>query len=409
MQTQLSEDLRNTPVGAEADGILRSCTHCGFCLANCPTYQLLGDELDGPRGRIYLVKQVLEGQPAGSVTRLHLDRCLTCRACEATCPSGVRYARLADIGRELIEQRGDRPLGQRVQRWLIRAVLPRRRLFAALLLPGRALRPLLPRNLRQNIPARRHPAPPWPTAHAGRARRVLLLEGCVQPALAPVINPQTARLLDAAGFAIVRSGTAECCGTIDQHLGAGAVARDRARRNIDAWWPQVEQGNLEAIVVTASGCGAQLLDYAELLADDPAYRDRAQQLASLVRDPVELLLENPERLTAAADAPRRIVFQTPCTLQHAMGLGGRVQTLLSRLGFELSRSPQDQLCCGSAGTYSVLQRQLSEELRRRKLENLLSDAPEAIVTANIGCLNHLAGVSPVPVYHWVELAAPATG
>ncbi|HYW02463.1 MAG TPA: glycolate oxidase subunit GlcF [Gammaproteobacteria bacterium] len=406
MQTRLTRELLDTPAGAEADRILRSCTHCGFCLATCPTYQELGDELDSPRGRIYLVKQLLEGSPAGEATRRHLDRCLTCHACEATCPSGVRYTRLADLGRELIERRAPRPPGERILRRLLRMVLPRRRLFAALLVPGRLLRPALPRRLRESVPVRRRPAPRWPAGDAGRSRRVLMLEGCVQPALAPAINPRTARLLQAAGFAVIRTPSAGCCGAIDQHLAAPDAARARARRNIDAWWPKVEAG-VDAIVVNASGCGAHLLDYARLLADDPVYRSRAERVATLVREPVELLSDTDLPLAAAAAVPRRIVFQSPCTLQHAMGLGGRIEALLTRLGYELASSPEGHLCCGSAGTYSVLEPALSRRLRARKLGNLLSDAPEAVVTANIGCLNHLAAGSPLPVYHWVELVDPA--
>lgn len=408
MQTRLSQDLLETPAGVEADGILRSCTHCGFCLATCPTYQELGDELDSPRGRIYLIKQLLEGSPAGAATRRHLDRCLTCHACEATCPSGVRYTRLADVGRELIERRAPRPLRERITRRLLRMVLPRRRLFAALLVPGRLLRSALPRRLRESIPVRRHPTPRWPVGNAGQGPRVLMLEGCVQPALAPAINPRTARLLNAAGFAVIRTPSAGCCGAIDQHLAAPEAARARARRNIDAWWPEVENG-VDAIVVNASGCGAHVLEYARLLADDPGYRSRAERVAALVREPVELLSDTGLPLAAAAAVPRRVVFQAPCTLQHVMRLGGRIEALLTRLGYELTASPEGHLCCGSAGTYSVLEPTLARQLRARKLDNLLADAPEAVVTANIGCLNHLAAASPLPVYHWVELvdSAPA--
>lgn len=406
MQTNIVDELRETALGQEADAILRRCTHCGFCLANCPTYRLLGDELDSPRGRIYLVKNVLEGAEPTATTRLHLDRCLTCRACETTCPSGVEYGRLADIGRELVEKRTKRPLAERVTRGLIRAVLPRRQVFGLLLALGRPIRRLLPQRLRAHIPGQRRAAPPWPHAR-GHERHAVLLEGCVQPALAPAINPRTARVLDGAGIDIARTPGAGCCGAIDQHLGAPEAARRHARRNIDAWWPAIEAG-AEAVVVNASGCAAQVRDYGRLLADDPAYAERAAAVAERVRDPVELLEAHAEGLRPAPDAPRRIAFQTPCSLQHALGLGGRVDALLARLGFELTPVRDAHICCGSAGTYSVFQPELAERLRRDKLAALTAREPEAIATANVGCLNHLAAASETPVYHWLELVEPAS-
>ncbi len=399
MQTHLADFIKDTPQGREAEDILRKCTHCGFCLATCPTYRLLGDELDSPRGRIYQVKQVLEGAEPSASIQLHLDRCLTCRACETTCPSGVQYGRLADIGREIVEQRVERRGDSRWLRLALRTILPQQRLFAGLLGLGRGARPLLPQRLRKKVSVRR-PAGAWPDNK--HARQVLMLEGCVQPALEPPINPATAHILDGLGSGVVRTPEVACCGAIDQHLGAADGALARIRHNIDAWWPQIEAG-AEAIVVNASGCGAQVNDYGHLLRADPEYAERAQGITELAIDPVELVERHAERLEPAAGVPRRIVFQTPCTLQHALKLNGRVDALLARIGFELTPVPDAHICCGSAGTYSVLQPKLAERLREQKLENLASGDPELIATANIGCLTHLDAGTELPVRHWLEL------
>jgi glycolate oxidase iron-sulfur subunit len=399
MQTHLADFIKETAAGREADAILRKCTHCGFCLANCPTYRLLGDELDSPRGRIYQVKQVLEGAAPTQSVQLHLDRCLTCRACETTCPSGVEYGRLADLGREIVEQQVPRSGGERWLRLALRTVLPRPALFGTLLGLGRTFRSLVPARLRKKVHPRRA-AQPWPTA--GHTHRVLMLEGCVQPALEPPINPATARLLDGLGISVVRTPQAGCCGAIDQHLGAPETARRRIRRNIDTWWPQIEAG-ADAIVVNASGCGAQIKDYGHLLRDDAEYADKARRVSELTVDPIELLERYADRLAPADDAPRRIAFQTPCTLQHAQRLNGRVDALLSRIGFDLTEVADPHICCGSAGTYSVLQPDLAERLRAQKLDSLERGRPELIATANIGCLTHLAEASAVPVRHWLEL------
>ncbi len=404
MQTHLADFIKDTAAGQEADAILRKCTHCGFCLANCPTYRLLGDELDSPRGRIYQIKQVLEGEAPSASTQLHLDRCLTCRACETTCPSGVEYGRLADLGREIIEEHVPRPLGQRGLRWALRTVLPRPRVFASLLAFGRLARPLVPNPLRHKIRPKRA-ARPWPNAHA-HTRQVLMLEGCVQPALEPPINPQTARILDELGISVQRTQQVSCCGAIHQHLGAPSTAKAQMRGNIDAWWPAIEAG-AEAIVVNASGCGAQVKDYGHLLADDPEYAEKAARVSALCVDPIELLERYADQLAPADDAPQRIAFQTPCTLQHAQKLNGRVDALLKRIGFTLTAVPDSHICCGSAGTYSVLQPQLAEQLREQKLANLTSGAPELIATANIGCLTHLDEASAIPVRHWLELIKAA--
>ncbi|MBA1146362.1 glycolate oxidase subunit GlcF [Ectothiorhodospiraceae bacterium WFHF3C12] len=401
MQTNLADFIRETPEGREADSILRKCTHCGFCLANCPTYRILGDELDSPRGRIYQVKQVLEGAEPTESIQLHLDRCLTCRACETTCPSGVEYGRLADIGRELVEARVRRSWRGRFLRTGLRYLMPRRRLFATLLGAGRVVRGILPANLRGKVPPRRK-APAWPDR--SHDRKVLMLEGCVQPSLSPPINPATARLLDELGIQVIRTPASVCCGAVSQHLGAPAEARELIRRNIDAWWPHVEQG-VDAIIVNASGCGTQVKDYGRLLRDDAAYAERAERISALCMDPVEFLANGADRLAPAPDAPLRVAFQSPCTLQHGLGLGGRVEALLREIGFEVVPVADPHICCGSAGTYSILQPEMAQRLKTDKLRNLQAHEPEVIATANIGCLTHLSEGASIPVRHWLELVS----
>jgi len=400
VQTELAEWIRDTPAGREAEGILRKCVHCGFCTATCPTYQLLGDELDGPRGRIYLIKQALEGRPVTARTQLHLDRCLTCRACETTCPSGVRYGRLAEIGREAVDARVPRPLGERALRRALRAIIAYRARFAPLIGIGRTLRPLLPARLRRKVPPA-HAAGVWPEPR--HARRMLLLEGCVEPAIAPAIRFAAARVLDRLGIALLRAPRSGCCGALSHHLTAPEEAKGFMRRNIDAWWSELEAG-AEAVVVTSSACAAMVKDYGALLADDPGYAEKASRVAALTRDLSEVIAaERGSAPRAPAGAPRRVAFHSPCTLQHGQRLAGVVEGILERAGFELTAVPEAHLCCGSAGTYSILQRALSERLLARKLEGLLSGQPELIATANIGCYVHLASGSPVPVAHWVEL------
>jgi glycolate oxidase iron-sulfur subunit len=394
MQTELADFIRDTPEGREADAILRKCVHCGFCTATCPTYQLLGDELDGPRGRIYLVKQVLEGVTPTARTQLHLDRCLTCRSCETTCPSGVRYGRLADIGRGLVEARVPRSLWQRLRRGALAFALPRRRLFGFLLGMGRPLRFLLPRL----VPAPAAPAGDWPAPR--HARRMLVLAGCVQPALAPRINAAAARVLDRIGISLVEAPAAGCCGALRYHLNQQAAGLDDMRRVIDAWWPAIERGEVEAIVMTASGCGVTVREYGHLLAHDPVYREKAARVSALTRDLSEVI--PPEALPARSGVGR-VACHSPCSLQHGQQLRGKVEGLLARAGFELTAVPDAHLCCGSAGTYSILQPAISAELRRRKVAALQSSSPVGIVTANIGCLIHLQGEAEVPVCHWVEL------
>ncbi len=404
MQTRFPDGVRATAEGAAVERIVRKCVHCGFCNVTCPTFQIRRDELDGPRGRIYQIKDAIETGVVAPTLHTHLDRCLTCRACETTCPAGVEYGRVLDYGRELAQHAAPRSAGERLVRWGLRQVLPRPARFSALLGAGRLMRPLLPRRVRALIPAAR-PAGPRPVTR--HTRRMLLLPGCVQDALDPRINAATARVLDRLGIRLDVIAGSGCCGAISHHLTATDEARDFMRRNIDAWWPHIRAG-AEAIVVTASGCAVQVKDYGRLLAHDPAYADRAQKIAECARDLSQVLAaEDLSCLKPAPGAPRRIAFQSPCTLQHGQRLGGVVEGLLRRAGFELLPVADGHLCCGAAGTYALLQRELSDELRGRKLENLAAGAPELIVTANIGCLSHLQGRASVPVRHWIELFDPA--
>ncbi|MFA0997021.1 MULTISPECIES: glycolate oxidase subunit GlcF [Pseudomonas syringae group] len=405
MQTTLSEHARTQPRAEEAERILRSCVHCGFCNATCPTYQLLGDELDGPRGRIYLIKQVLEGQQVTEKTQLHLDRCLSCRNCETTCPSGVDYHNLLDIGRAAVDAVVQRPLGQRLLREGLRKVVPNAGLFKLLTGLGMTFRPLLPETLKSKLPATSQTAGLRPAPR--HARNVLLLEGCVQPGLSPNTNAATARVLDRLGISVSPIREAGCCGAVDYHLNAQAAGLDRARRNIDAWWPAI-QGGAETIVQTASGCGAFVKDYGHLLRDDPAYADKAAHISARTKDLVEVLRDEPlDSLGIKADT--RLAFHCPCTLQHAQKLGGEVERVLARLGFNLTSVPDGHLCCGSAGTYSITQPVLARQLRDNRMNALESGKPAVIVTANVGCQTHLASASRIPVRHWIELIDEALG
>ncbi len=404
MQTQLADFIRDTPEGREADEILRKCVHCGFCMATCPTYQLLGDELDGPRGRIYLIKQVLEGADPSGKTRLHLDRCLTCRACETTCPSGVQYSRLLDIGRHVVDARVPRHGGEALTRRLLREFVPRPRLFGLAMKAGQAVRGVLPKALQAKVPEARA-AGRWPAPR--HARQVIALAGCVQPAMAPSINAAAARVLDRVGISMLEAEGAGCCGAVRFHLDDHDGGREDARRNIDAWWPAIEAGRVEAIVMTASGCGVQVKDYGHLLRFDPAYAQKARRVAELTRDIAEVLADEAEALAVALAAhnfPRQpLAWHAPCTLQHGQRIRGTVEALLGAAGFELAPVRDGHLCCGSAGTYSILQPELSGRLRANKLDGLLEGGAGMIVSANIGCITHLQAATDTPVCHWIEL------
>jgi glycolate oxidase iron-sulfur subunit len=407
MQTHLAPEFQDTPEGQAAEAILRRCVHCGFCTATCPTYQLLGDELDGPRGRIYLIKQVLEGGTPTVTTQQHLDRCLTCRNCESTCPSGVQYGQLVEIGRRVVDAKVGRPRQERLRRWLLKEGLTSS-LFKPALRLGQAFRPFVPASLRDKVPARAPArAHHWP--QRSHPRKVLMLLGCVQPAMHPNINAATARVLDAAGIQTLVADEAGCCGALRAHLDDHHGGLDDARRNIDAWWPMVEGHNqpVEAIVMNASGCGVQVKDYGRLLAHDPAYAERAAKVSAMTRDLCELLPSLApaiaRRLRPGAKRPR-LAYHPPCTLQHGQQIRGSVESLLRELGFEISVAPMDShLCCGSAGTYSVLQPLLSKQLRERKLQALAPLAADTIVSSNVGCIQHLQSGTDTPVRHWIEV------
>ena len=404
MQTNLAPEFKNTPDGLEAEAILRKCVHCGFCTATCPTYQLLGDELDGPRGRIYLIKQVLEGEKPTRKTQLHLDRCLTCRNCETTCPSGVQYGHLVDIGRKIVDEKVPRPAAQKALRWALKEGLPSP-LFAPAMKLGQAVRGLLPAALQAKVPARQG-AGVWPTRR--HARKVLMLGGCVQPAMAPNINAATARVLDAAGIETVLAAKAGCCGAVKFHLNDHDGGKAQMRANIDAWWPYVESGEsggVEAIVMNASGCGVMVKDYGHLLRGDAAYADKAARITALTRDLSELLPDLVELLRDRVSSKAgQVAFHPPCTLQHGQQLRGGVEKHLGALGFQIRTAINEaHLCCGSAGTYSVLQPEIAHQLRDRKLGNLNDLQPDVIVSANIGCITHLQSGTATPVRHWIEV------
>ena len=403
MQTNLAPEFKNTPEGLQAEAILRKCVHCGFCTATCPTYQLLGDELDGPRGRIYLIKQVLEGEAPTRKTQMHLDRCLTCRNCETTCPSGVQYGHLVDIGRKLVDERVPRPASEKALRWALKEGLPSP-LFAPAMAVGQAVRGLLPAALKNKVPARQS-AGVWPTQK--HARKMLMLQGCVQPAMMPNINSATARVLDAAGIETLTAAKAGCCGAVKFHLNDQDGGKAEMRRNIDAWWPLLESegNNIEAIIMNASGCGVTVKEYGYILKDDPAYAAKAARISDLTRDLSELMPELVGELQGKVNAQvAPMVFHPPCTLQHGQQLRGGVETLMHALGFKVTlASSEAHLCCGSAGTYSVLQPELAYQLRDRKLGKLQASAPEVILSANIGCITHLQSGTATPVRHWIEV------
>ena len=402
MQTQLAPQFQGTADGQEAEAILRKCVHCGFCTATCPTYQLLGDELDSPRGRIYLIKQVLEGHTPTRSTQLHLDRCLTCRNCETTCPSGVQYGHLVDIGRKIVDAQVPRTLAERATRWVLKEGLPSP-LFGPAMKAGQAVRGLLPESLRAKVPVP-EAAGVWPTRE--HARKVLLLAGCVQPSMSPGINSATARVLDAVGIQTVIAPKAGCCGAVKFHLNDQDGGLAEMRANIDAWWPQVDSGAVECIVMNASGCGVTVKEYGHHLQHDAQYAEKAARISALTRDLSELLPGIAPLLQGKLTNVHKgvVAFHPPCTLQHGQQLRGGVETHLRALGFDVRVAiNESHLCCGSAGTYSVLQPELSRQLRERKLGHLNALQPTVITSANIGCITHLQSGTATPVRHWVQV------
>ncbi|MDP2822017.1 MAG: glycolate oxidase subunit GlcF [Sulfuritalea sp.] len=406
METHLADFIRHTTAGREAEEILRRCVHCGFCTATCPTYQLLGDELDGPRGRIYLIKQVLEGATPTEKTRLHLDRCLSCRSCESTCPSGVHYTRLLDIGREVVERLVPRTGSDAFMRGALKNLLPRSTVFGAAMKLGQSVRLLLPGALRAKVPPLSSAGPAPQRSHA---RQLIALAGCVQPSMYPNVNGATRRVLDRLGIRMIEAPGAGCCGAVRLHLNEAEGARDDARRNIDVWWPLLESG-AEGLAMTASGCGSHVLEYAHLLQEDPDYAIKAARVVLATRDISEVVTAEVAALTPLLQAcrplpesERLLAFQSPCSLQHGLKIRGTVESLLTAAGYTLTAVADSHLCCGSAGTYSVLQPVLSKRLQDNKLAALTAGGPTAIASANVGCMGHLQGGTDLPVRHWIEL------
>ncbi len=408
METKLAPEFIDTADGIEAKRILGKCVHCGFCTATCPTYQLLGDELDGPRGRIYLIKQIAEGQTPTDKTRTHLDRCLTCRNCESTCPSGVEYGKLVDIGRKWVEEKtASRPIGQKLTRWLLKEGLTNKPLFDSAMQIGRIMRPLMPASLARKVP---NGLPAGPKPNQQHARKMLILDGCVQPGMLPNINHATLRVFDALGVQLISAPKAGCCGALRYHLNDQVGGLDDAKRNIDAWWPFIENGkdSIEAIVMNASGCGVMVKDYGHLLANDPIYANKAARISQLCKDVSELLPNFKDALISRIGSHPKsgVVYHPPCTLQHGQQIRGKVEGLLESLGISVHLCADSHLCCGSAGTYSILQANLSEQLRAQKLQNLeaacTQSGSKTIVSGNIGCISHLHQ-DDLPVRHWIEI------
>ena len=401
MQTSLTQQYAATARGQEAEAILRKCVHCGFCNATCPTYQLLGDELDGPRGRIYLIKQVLEGSAPDTETQLHLDRCLTCRNCETTCPSGVEYSKLAEIGREIVSEGVSRQTGDSLKRRGIAGMVRNATIFRLMLGIGGLFKWMLPEDLSSKI--YRDPSPgnlTWPSPR--HQRKMVVLGGCAQKAMTPGVNLAAAIVLDRVGISLVEVPGAGCCGSLDLHTTSEEQGREVARRLIDAWYPLIEQG-VEAFVGTASGCGAAMKEYDHLFRHDTKYRAKAEKIAALSKDLCEIL-ENEEMADfKTLGKGRKVAFHPPCTLQHGQKITGKVEKILSSAGYELVPVPESHLCCGSAGSYSLLQPEISLSLKKNKQNALLSGDPDLICTANIGCQAHLAAGLGKPISHWINL------
>ncbi|HIP94208.1 MAG TPA: glycolate oxidase subunit GlcF [Leucothrix sp.] len=399
----MKTDLKTSELSPEdaktAEKILQTCVHCGFCNATCPTYQLIGDENDGPRGRIYLIKQMLEGKEASESTRTHLDRCLTCRNCETTCPSGVEYAQLLDIGRKIIDIQSPRNLKSRLTRKALRLILPHPKRFSALLKTGQLFKSFLPSKIKKKIPRQVAKGKDPITRHK---RRMIILEGCVQPSISPDINQATTRVLHKLGISVLKPKNAGCCGAVSQHLSAEDEALEYMKRNIDAWWVDIESG-AEAIIITASGCGVMVKEYAHYLRNDPDYAEKAQRVSTLCKDISEVLISEDLSLLGKPKKTQKISWHPPCTLQHGQKITGVVERILIKSGYKLPVIRDQHLCCGSAGTYSILQPVISKKLQINKITALLESDPELIVTANIGCQTHLQEASKVPVIHWIHL------
>lgn len=406
MQTDLSPELANHPEGLEAQRLLSNCVHCGFCTATCPTYQLLGDELDGPRGRIYLIKQMAEGKKATEKTREHLDRCLTCRNCESTCPSGVQYGHLVDIGRKWAEeQTSPRPTKERLIRFLLKETLTRPSIFNPAMKMGRTVKMFLPTALQKKIPdLRLHSS----REHAPYLQSMILLEGCVQPGMMPSINVSTRNVLGQLGVKLISPSSAGCCGALKFHLNDHEGGKDNMRNNIDAWWPLIQSENITAILMNASGCGVTVKDYAYLLKDDPQYAVKAKKISDLTKDISEILPAFASQLLEKIGSTPKtgVVYHPPCTLQHGQQIRGKVESLLEQLGVKVAMCEDSHLCCGSAGTYSILQEKLSNQLRNQKLEHLTkaceTSSSSCVVSGNIGCITQLQN-NDFPVKHWIEL------
>ena len=399
MHTELHPQLATQSDALQAKDIIQACVHCGFCTATCPTYQHFNDERDGPRGRIYLIKQLLETNQASEKTQLHLDRCLTCRSCETTCPSGVEYGRLIDIGRHMVEQKVARGVIQKSIRWSLRKILPYPGRFGPLLKIGQFFRPILPGALKAKVPLKQQSGT-WPSN--SHPRQMLALRGCAQPAATPNTNAAAANVLDRLGITLVEEPQAGCCGAVDYHLGAHEDGLNAMRKNIDAWWPAIEAG-AESIVIMASGCGVMVKDYGEKLAHDPRYAEKAVRISTLACDISEVLLKEDLSSLKLANHTEKTAFHCPCTLQHGLQLNGKVEQILQQVGVPLTNTKDSHLCCGSAGTYSILEAKTSAQLLDNKLSALMLESPQQIVTANVGCQLHLNTKSTVPVKHWIEL------
>lgn len=403
MYTELHPQLATHPDALLAKDVIQACVHCGFCTATCPTYQHFNDERDGPRGRIYLIRQLLETNEVTEKTQLHLDRCLTCRSCETTCPSGVEYGRLIDIGRHMVEQKVGRGVVQSSIRWLLRQVLPYPGRFGPLLRLGQLFRPILPNVLKTKIPLQQQIGARLANSpSSNHSRKMLALRGCVQSVATPNTNIAAANVLDRLGITLIEEPRAGCCGAVDYHLAAHKHGLDAMRKNIDAWWPAIESG-AEAIVITASGCGVMVKEYGQKLAHDPRYARKAARISKLTSDISEILLKEDLSQLYIPEHTATSAFHCPCTLQHGLQLGGKVEQILEQLGVPLARTVDSHLCCGSAGTYSILEPKTSQKLLKNKLNALMIGSPQQIVTANVGCQLHLNEKSTVPVKHWIEL------